>query len=135
MAEQLRLEFTDGHVDTIELSHAVEAKHNGLRSLEFRELKEGKWILYYVARLFGGRKLRRVSFTNTTAIKVDVESYLEAAKQMDWMQVVLNGGPPCFHIGEDGHFCGRAQRWAGHDDVHQFKSLADMIQTIAPDEA
>ena len=36
-----------------------------------------------------------------------------AAENMDWQQVVLNGGPPCFHL-EDGRFCGRAQRWDGH---------------------
>lgn len=54
-----------------------------------------------------------------------------AAEHMDWMQVVLNGGPPCFHI-EDGRFCGRAERWAGHDnDLHRdhpFVSLADLLR-------
>lgn len=51
---------------------------------------------------------------------------------MDWIQVVLNGGPPCFHICEDGRFCGRAERWEGHEDLHKFTSLADMVRAIAP---
>jgi hypothetical protein len=50
-----------------------------------------------------------------------------AAEQMDWAQVALNGGPPCFHVGDDGRFCGRAQRWDGHDDLHRFVSLADLL--------
>lgn len=55
------------------------------------------------------------------------EEIAEAAKQMDWQQVVLNGGPPCFHVCEDGRFCGRAKRWDGHEDLHKFVSLSDMI--------
>lgn len=55
------------------------------------------------------------------------QEHLTAAKEMDWQQVVLNGGPPCFHLCEDGHFCGRAQRWAGHEDLHAFVSLADLL--------
>jgi hypothetical protein len=54
---------------------------------------------------------------------------LNAAEQMDWQQVVLNGGPPCFHL-EDGRFCGRAQRWEGHDEMHKFISLADLFRQI-----
>lgn len=68
MPEKLTLEFTDGTTKEIELDHAVEAKHHGLQSFEFRELKEGKWILYFVSRLFGGRKLKRAVFENTSAI-------------------------------------------------------------------
>lgn len=49
---------------------------------------------------------------------------------MDWQQVVLNGGPPCFHLCEDGSFCGRAKRWAGHNDMHQFVSLYDVMEPI-----
>lgn len=47
---------------------------------------------------------------------------------MDWEQVRLNGGPPCFAlIGEvtpDGapRYCGRAQRWDGHPVDHAFVS-------------
>ena len=59
--------------------------------------------------------------------KPDAE--LEAAKRMDWQQVVLNGGPPCFHVCDDGKFCGRAARWAGHGEkgFHGFVSLAEML--------
>lgn len=49
--------------------------------------------------------------------------------QMDWQQVVLNGGPPCFARLEDeeGYYCGRAERWEGHDGEHKFVSLDDLL--------
>jgi hypothetical protein len=56
-----------------------------------------------------------------------------AAATMDWQQVVLNGGPPCFHL-EPGSikFCGRAERWAGHDGKshHDFVSLRDLLEEV-----
>lgn len=62
---------------------------------------------------------------------------LKAAKEMDWLQVVSNGGPPCFHIQffhnetgqEEYRFCGRAQRWAGHTGnvIHAYVSLYDLL--------
>lgn len=56
----------------------------------------------------------------------------EACVNADWMQVVLNGGPPCFHL-EGAKFCLRAERWDGHetfpgDDIgHSFVSLSDLM--------
>lgn len=50
----------------------------------------------------------------------ELEKLVEAAKNMDWEQVVLNGGPPCFFLEEEGRFCGRAQRWFGHTDKNEF---------------
>ena len=49
-----------------------------------------------------------------------------ALQNIDWVQVVLNGGPPCFHLEEDGRFCLRAEKWSGHHvhHVHKFVSLA-----------
>src|SRR5258708_20811377 len=58
----------------------------------------------------------------------------EAAKNADWQQVVLNGGPPCFHIDPEGiepRFCLRAKFWAGHDDMHNFVSLAQLLAALA----
>ncbi len=58
---------------------------------------------------------------------------MQAAEQMEWVQVVLvvlNGGPPCFHL-DDGLFCGRAERWAGHEDIHSFVSLADLLKEFS----
>lgn len=52
-----------------------------------------------------------------------LDALIAAAKGADWQQVVQNGGPPCFHIEDDGRFCLRAQRWAGHDSMHQFTTL------------
>lgn len=48
---------------------------------------------------------------------------------MDWQQVVLNGGPPCFAVldDEEGWYCGRAERWEGHDGEHRFISLSDLL--------
>jgi len=62
---------------------------------------------------------------------------LAAAENMDWQQVVMNGGPPCFHLCEDGHFCGRAERWEGHkvmypgdEAIHEFVSFAALLRGI-----
>lgn len=57
---------------------------------------------------------------------------LHAAEVMDWQQVVFNGGPPCFHLCENGRFCGRAERWAGHQDgdPHKFVSLRDLLVLV-----
>jgi hypothetical protein len=60
---------------------------------------------------------------------------LTAAVHMDWQQVVMNGGPPCFHLEREGEyvrFCGRAERWEGHrksqfSDDHEFVSLHDLL--------
>lgn len=60
---------------------------------------------------------------------------IKAAEKMDWMKVVLNGGPPCFHL-EDGRFCGRAERWEGHKhwaQFHKFVSLADLLSDLKSD--
>lgn len=56
--------------------------------------------------------------------------------QMDWQQVALNGGPPCFALAGDAdtHYCGRAQRWAGHDNHHKFVSLDDLLSTARNEE-
>ena len=60
-----------------------------------------------------------------------------AAENADWVQVVLNGGPPCFHL-EGERFCLRAYRWAGHDPEsrhHRFVSLAGLITTVERTES
>ena len=61
-------------------------------------------------------------------------SLFQAAKDADWMQVVLNQGPPCFHL-EGGSFCLRAQRW--HDAIaekvcHKYVSLEDLLRSVTP---
>jgi hypothetical protein len=63
-----------------------------------------------------------------------IRKLANAAKHMDWMQVVLNhaGGPPCFHLEAQGGFCGRAKRWHGHDASHKFVSFEDLILSVAP---
>lgn len=54
--------------------------------------------------------------------------YSVLLSQMDWQQVVLNGGPPCFFI-EGPQFCGRTERWQGHgnSDFHDYVSLEQMV--------
>ena len=58
---------------------------------------------------------------------------VKAARNADWTQVVLNGGPPCFHYEKKrGRLCLRAERWPGHNTVdvigdHPFVSLADLL--------
>lgn len=53
----------------------------------------------------------------------------KAAANMDWDQVVANGGPPCFYL-EGSRFCGRAERWQGHEHsaFHKFTSLLDLLR-------
>jgi len=50
-----------------------------------------------------------------------------ALSNIDWGQVVCNGGPPCFFI-EDGRFCLRAERWHGPGTDHPFVSLAALFR-------
>lgn len=50
----------------------------------------------------------------------------KALSCIDWQQVVLNGGPPCSFI-EGERFRLRAQRWAGHEILHGYVSLADLL--------
>lgn len=54
---------------------------------------------------------------------------LAAAERADWQQVVLNGGPPCFAMPalDRGAFCLRAKRWDGHDSMHRYVSLRDLL--------
>ena len=56
-----------------------------------------------------------------------------AARNMDWQQVVMNGGPPCFYLHGDGRFCGRAKRWDGHGlkEFHEFMSLERLLGSVA----
>lgn len=65
-----------------------------------------------------------------------MQGLVEASKNMDWQQAVLNGGRPCFFLLEKGRFCGRAQRWYGHTDKdkwpeHRFMSLDAALAAAA----
>lgn len=67
----------------------------------------------------------------------ELEDMTNAAEQMDWKQLMFNGGPPCFHI-ESRKFCGRAKRWPGHEikpleawSGHAFVSLAELLRRLA----
>src|SRR6266568_1804337 len=53
-------------------------------------------------------------------------SLLNALNNIDWNQIALNGGPPCFFI-KDSLFCLRAERWGGHNSYHKYVSLLDLI--------
>lgn len=63
---------------------------------------------------------------------------LEAAENADWQQVVLNGGPPCFHMEEHGRFCLRAHKWDGHKTnpfpFHEFVSFSTLLSALLADE-
>lgn len=61
---------------------------------------------------------------------------IEAARRADWIQVVLNQGPPCFHFEPDsGKFCLRAERWAGHhidgDPGHAYVPLHNLLADLS----
>jgi hypothetical protein len=67
----------------------------------------------------------------------NLDKLLKAAEGMDWQQVVMNGGPPCFCVESNGlgqhRFCGRAERWEGHSLIrgrnpdHRYVSLRDLL--------
>lgn len=61
----------------------------------------------------------------------------EALTHIDWQQVVMNGGPPCFHVELDGHFCLRAERWVGHElsDPHCYVDLLALFTLAREREA
>jgi len=67
------------------------------------------------------------------------EPLIAAATHADWQQVVLNGGPPCFHLLTEGQpkFCLAAQRWAGHADHghHRFVPLDALIAAVRAENA
>lgn len=63
-------------------------------------------------------------------MKPDILSAIAAAKHADWGQVVANGGPPCFHL-EGVRFCLRAQRWDGHDSMHRYLPLHELLAAVA----
>ncbi len=58
----------------------------------------------------------------------EAKTIIRACEDADWIQVVLNGGPPCFHLDDDRSFCFRAERWGGHDLIHKYVSLADFYR-------
>lgn len=66
--------------------------------------------------------------------KLPAEAAKDLAKALaniDWQQVVGNGGPPCFFV-ENGRFCLRAQRWGGHSsDFHYYVSLEDLVRAVS----
>ena len=73
---------------------------------------------------------------NTRAAESEKEclDLMRAAKDPDWMQVVFNQGPPCFHV-ENGRFCLRTERWDGHHIlrkgdilIHKYVSLEDLLR-------
>lgn len=53
-----------------------------------------------------------------------------ACSDPDWQQVALNGGPPCFHLCDDGRFCFRAKRWEGHEDLHKYISFSSFVKSL-----
>jgi hypothetical protein len=66
----------------------------------------------------------------------DARDLIAAARNADWMQVVLNGGPPCFHLSDDGpgcpaRFCLRAERWQGHGVMHSYTPLHELVARAA----
>ena len=69
--------------------------------------------------------------TNYVAKYAALMPLLNALRHIDWMQIILNQSAPCCFIeDEDGRFCGRAERWAGHEHFHKFISLDAAIDAI-----
>lgn len=62
MKAKLLIEFEDGEKEEINLDSAIELKlsDDRLKSIEFRECKNGKWIMAYGTNLFKGRKFKNI---------------------------------------------------------------------------
>lgn len=66
-----------------------------------------------------------------TDLPAEKKQLIEAASHADWQQVVLNGGPPCFHYeGDRKRFCLRAERWVGHGPDHAFVPLEQLLAQV-----
>lgn len=63
--------------------------------------------------------------------KWSADPIIRAAEHFDWGQPGA-AWAPCFHLGNDGHFCGRAPFWDGHrcGSSHHYVSLADLIRNM-----
>lgn len=78
--------------------------------------------------------LKCSNIPRTSSYKVRKEKMADTKSKaevtMDWQQVILNGGPPCFFI-EGPQFCGRAERWQGHGNpaFHDYVSLQTFLAT------
>ncbi len=75
---------------------------------------------------------------NTSAIKRpnDARGFdlgHEVFPTVDYQQIYLNGGPPCFAIDPDlpTRFCCRAEAWEGHGHDHDFVSLEELVRGSA----
>lgn len=56
---------------------------------------------------------------------------LHALQNIDWGQVAMHCGSPCFHVEKNGRFCMRSERWEGHGfdtHDHDFVPLEDMVR-------
>lgn len=73
----------------------------------------------------------RTTAPSLSESRVAQDILLKAARNIDWGQVVLNGGPPCFALNTPhdlpDRFCGRSERWDGHGVIHNYVSLADLL--------
>ena len=76
------------------------------------------------------KKLDHAEGSKTDSVAGAASDLLLACERADWMQVVLNGGPPCFHL-EGAKFCLRARAWIGHDRprFHAYVSLRELLST------
>lgn len=59
-----------------------------------------------------------------------------AAVTMNWARTKYIGHAPCFHLCDDGSFCGLSQSWEGHHHMtyradHPFVSLEDLLRSVA----
>ena len=65
MKAQLKITFEDGSEEAIELDSVIELKlsDDRLKSIEFRECKNGKWVMAYASHLFKGKKFKGITCT------------------------------------------------------------------------
>lgn len=119
--------FISDAIDELPNARVLDIARGSLKHTEATAAKLKRFIAKYETKLERGDKGGE-TVSHDTQVK-------QEAPQMDWRQVELNGGPPCFFI-EDGKYCGRAKRWQGHGvkTFHDFVSLDDLLATVRREE-
>lgn len=65
MTATLQIQFEDGTTKDILLNKAIEMKVGSERkqSIEFRETKDGEWVMAFTSPIFESKKFKQISIT------------------------------------------------------------------------
>ena len=71
-----------------------------------------------------------IDFEARVVAERQVRELRDVLRGIDWLQVALNlnSGLPCFYRDNDGTYCCRSERWAGHGSHHEYVPLAAILK-------